>query len=118
MIVVTRNNITDHELIQIYLFDENINKFVLKKTNRKILGDVGGRIINIIPADFNNDKRLDLLISLVDMQNTVYHYLLLQDESIDDYFVQNNNLIIKTPIEDSSIFVGDFNGDTMYIFLK
>jgi hypothetical protein len=115
MIAVSRNNITDNELIQIYLFDENKNKFELKKSNRRILGDVAGRIINIVPADFNNDKRLDLLISIIDMQNTVYHYLLLQDESIDDFFVQNNNLIIKTPIEDSSIFVGDFNGDTMYI---
>lgn len=114
MIVVSRSNITNQELIQIYLYDENKNKFELKRTNREILGGIEGRIINIIPADFNNDKRLDLLVSLVHMGNIVYHYVLLQDETIDDYFKINNNLILITPIQESSMFVGDFNGDTMY----
>jgi len=75
---------------------------------------VNGTILNVIVNDFNNDTRVDFLISYYTKKSKKYSTkLLVQTSDIDFKFeFLDLNMEAITEIE-SQIFVGDFNGDTM-----
>ena len=107
--IVTSMDKNNVSTIEVYIFNEIANKTFVRDTNYQI-ESLNGIITNLIASDFNMDHKVDFLISVLN-DETVSHILLLQYDKLN--FRKSNALTITSPKDDSSIFVGDFNGDKM-----
>ena len=109
--IVSSKEPNDQVSIQIFLYI--IHKSLFLEQTDCILPKFNGTITNLIALDFNNDNVIDLLVSVYNyLTDEVIHFILLKDK-YKCIFNKNEKLVITKKKEESSIFIGDFNGDTM-----
>ena len=110
MIVVSTVGTQDNLLIYIYNYDSA--QFSLQSTNTIA---VSGRILNVLANDFNQDNRVDFLVTYYNPDTNTYSTVLFVQSSDTDFiFSINNSLNLPTNNKESPILIADINGDTMY----
>ena len=107
MIVVQTIGTQDNLFIYLYNYDGG--QFSLKTTNAMA---INGRVSNVIANDFNQDNKIDFLVSYYNQDTETYNTILFT-QGEDYIFSINSSLDLPKSKTFSSIFVADFNGDTM-----
>jgi hypothetical protein len=109
MIAVSTVGTQDNIIIFLYNYEEG--QFSKQSTNPI---SVGGRITNVIANDFNQDNKVDLLITYYNSELVINITSLFVQNSDSDYlFTIHNGLILPRTLQETSMLLGDFNGDTM-----
>jgi hypothetical protein len=114
MIVVSTVGTQDN--IIIYLYNVEAAQFTQQPTN---VISVSGRVSNVIANDFNQDNKVDFLVTYYnpDIQKYITS-LFIQNSDTDFLFTINNSLNIPKTKGEGSVMVADINGDTMYFLIK
>jgi hypothetical protein len=111
MIVVSTVGTQDN--IIIYLYNIETAQFTQQPTN---VISVSGRVTNVVANDFNQDNKVDILVTYYNPEIQKYiTSLFIQNADTDFLFTINNSLNIPKTSGESSVMVADINGDTMYI---
>ena len=114
MIVVSTVGTQDN--IIIYLYNVEAAQFTQQPTN---VISVSGRVSNVIANDFNQDNKVDFLVTYYNPEVQKYiTSLFIQNADTDFLFTINNSLNIPKTKGEGSVMVADINGDTMYFLLK